>query len=53
MLFRSGLVEAKIERFDLIKSGDVEPRRCEKCEYCRQIKKLVEPVVYEIEEAKS
>ena len=49
----AGLVEAKIERFDLIKSGDVEPRRCEKCEYCRQTKKLVEPVVYEIEEAKS
>ena len=47
-----GLVEAKIERFDLIKSGDVEPRRCESCDWCKATKKLTAPVVYEIEEAK-
>ena len=47
-----GLVEAKIERFDLIKSGDVEPRRCESCNFCKATKKLTAPVVYEIEEAK-
>ena len=47
-----GLVEAKIERFDLIKSGDVEPIRCETCEWCKATKKLTVPVVYEIEEAK-
>ena len=46
-----GLVQAKIERFDLIKSGDVEPRRCEICDYCKQTKMLTEPAVYEIAEA--
>lgn len=45
------MVEAKIERFDLIKSGDVEPVRCEKCDYCKQTKVLKEPEVYEIKEA--
>lgn len=45
------LVEAKIDRFDLIKSGDVEPIRCEKCEYCRMTKVLTAPEVYEIKEA--
>lgn len=44
------LVEAKIERFDLIKHGDVEPIRCEKCDYCKQTKVLKEPRVYQIEE---
>ena len=47
-----GMVEAKIERFDLIKSGEVEPIRCETCEWCKATKKLTVPVVYEIEEAK-
>lgn len=46
-----GLVQAKIERFDLIKSGDVEPRRCEICDYCKQTKILTKPAVYEIAEA--
>ena len=45
------LVEAKIERFDLIKSGDVEPIRCEKCDWCKQTKRLTVPEVYEIREA--
>ena len=45
------LVQAKIERFDLIKSGEVEPIRCEKCEYCKTTKVLMEPEVYEIDEA--
>ena len=45
------LVEAKIERFDLIKSGDVEPIRCEKCDWCKQTKVLKAPEVYEIKEA--
>lgn len=47
-----GLVEAKIERFDLIKAGEVEPIRCESCDWCKTTKKLTAPVVYEIEEAK-
>ena len=45
------LVQAKIERFDLIKSGEVEPIRCERCEYCKSTKILMEPEVYEIDEA--
>lgn len=45
------LVQAKIERFDLIKSGEVEPRRCETCNYCKTTKVLIKPEVYEIEEA--
>lgn len=46
-----GLVEAKIDRFDLIKSGDVEPIRCEKCDYCKKTKILTTPEIYEIKEA--
>lgn len=46
------LVEAKIERFDLIKSNDVEPIRCEKCDFCKETKVLFEPEVYEMKEAK-
>lgn len=45
------LVEAKIDRFDLIKSGDVEPIRCESCDYCKMTKVLKAPEVYEIKEA--
>ena len=45
------MVEAKIERFDLIKSGDVEPVRCEKCDYCKATKVLTAPEIYEIREA--
>lgn len=44
------LVEAKIERFDLIKSGDVEPIRCERCDYCKRTKILQAPEVYEVKE---
>lgn len=45
------LVEAKIERFDLIKNGEVEPIRCEKCDFCKETKVLIEPKVYEMKEA--
>lgn len=46
------MVEAKIERFDLIKTGQVDPIRCEECDYCKLTKVLKAPEVYEIEEAK-
>lgn len=46
-----GMVEAKIERFDLIKTGEVESIRCEKCDYCKQTKVLRAPEEYEIKEA--
>lgn len=45
------MVDAKLPRFDLIKSGEVEPIRCEKCDYCKSTKVLTEPEVYEIKEA--
>jgi hypothetical protein len=45
------VVEAKIDRFDLIKQGEIEPRRCEKCDYCRSTKVLKVPEIYEIKEA--
>lgn len=44
------IVEAKIDRFDLIKTGDIEPMRCGRCEYCKQTKILTAPSVYEPEE---
>lgn len=47
-----GLVEAKIDRFDLIKTGEVEPIRCERCDFCKASKKLTAPEIYEIEEAR-
>lgn len=45
----ASLVEAFIERFDLIKSGYVEPRRCGRCDYCKRTKVLTGPVIYERE----
>ena len=47
------MVEAKIDRFDLIKNGDVVPIRCESCDYCKKTKLLANPEVYEIEEAQA
>ena len=44
------LVEAKIDRFDLVKHGDIEPMRCEKCDWCKATKRLTEPEVFEIED---
>lgn len=46
-----GLVEAKIDRFDLIKKGEVEPIRCECCDYCKSTKVLTAVEEYEIKEA--
>ena len=43
------IVEAKIDRFDLVKMGEIEPERCGKCEYCKQTKVLTEPTIYESE----
>lgn len=41
-------VAAKISRFELIKRGEVEPIRCEKCDYCKQTKIILEPETYEV-----
>ena len=43
------IVESKIDRFDLVKMGEIEPMRCEKCQYCKETKILTEPSVYEVE----
>lgn len=45
------MVEAKIERFDLIKTGLVEPIRCERCDWCKTTKVLKAPEIYEVREA--
>lgn len=45
------VVEAKIERFDLIKQGLVDPIRCGHCEYCKQTKHISKPILYDPEEA--
>ena len=43
------IVEAKIDRFDLIKMGEIEPEGCGKCEYCKSVKVLTAPAIYESE----
>lgn len=43
------LVGAFIDRYDLIKQGEVPPRRCEKCDYCKRTKRLTRPEIYERE----
>jgi hypothetical protein len=43
------VVESKIDRFDLVKHGYIEPIRCERCDYCKKSKRLTEPSVFEIE----
>ena len=45
------MVDAKIERYDMIKHGEVEPIRCERCDYCKTTKVLTSPEIYEIREA--
>lgn len=43
------VVESKIDRFDLIKTGEIEAEGCGHCEYCKSVKVLTEPIVYEVE----
>ena len=43
------VVEAKIDEFDLVKSGEIPAKRCEHCDYCKSSKILTEPMVYEVE----
>ncbi len=37
-------LKAKLPRFDAIKRGLIEPKRCEKCAYCRATKRLTKPI---------
>ena len=38
--FEYDYIETFIERIIKVKTGEIEPNRCEKCEYCRMTKKL-------------
>ena len=40
------IIEQNIERFDDIKKGLIEPKRCEKCPYCKNTKVLKEAISY-------
>lgn len=42
------IVEHRIDRFADVKAGKDKPRRCEKCAYCRQTKKLKTVAVLEV-----
>jgi len=41
------VVESKIDRFDLIKTGEIEPNRCGTCDYCKLTKKIEGPRLFE------
>ena len=41
------VVESKIDEFDLIKTGEIKPKRCERCEWCKKTKVLKAPMIYE------
>ena len=45
------VVEAKIDKFDLMKRGEIPAERCEVCDYCKSTKRLGEPEEFEIQEA--
>ena len=44
------VVESKIDRFDLVKAGEIAPTRCDTCDYCKRTKVIIAPREYEIEE---
>ena len=41
------IVESKIDRFDLVKIGEIEPKRCGTCEYCKMTKHIKGPRMFE------
>ena len=44
------VVESKIDKFDLVKQGYIDPDRCEKCDYCKRTKVITRAVEYEFGE---
>lgn len=40
-------VEAKIDRFDLVKTEEIEPKRCGSCDYCKLTKTIKGPKIFE------
>lgn len=41
------VVQHYIKRFDAIKKHEIEPKRCGKCAYCKETKKLTGPMPYD------
>lgn len=41
------VVESKIDRFDLVKTGEIEPKRCGTCDYCKLTKQIKGPRTFE------
>lgn len=41
------VVESKIDRFDLVKLGEIEPNRCGTCDYCKLTKTIKGPRTFE------
>lgn len=41
------VVESKIDRFDLVKTGEIEPKRCGSCDYCKLTKTIEGPKLFE------
>ena len=41
------VVESKIDKFDLIKTGEIEPERCGTCDYCKLTKTIKGPRMFE------
>lgn len=41
------IVENKIDEFDLVKTGEMKPRRCGSCDYCKRTKTITGPRTFE------
>lgn len=39
-------IELVIPRIMAVRNGEIEPERCEKCDYCRSTKRIVKPIHY-------
>lgn len=39
-------IQGRMERITSLKNGEVEPKRCEKCDYCRRTKKITSVIHY-------
>ncbi|MBU2701107.1 hypothetical protein Ga0466249_002218 [Sporomusaceae bacterium BoRhaA] len=37
-------VESKLPHIVAVRNGEIEPERCEECDYCRSTKKIVKPI---------
>jgi hypothetical protein len=37
-------IKFKLPHIMAVRNGEIEPERCEKCDYCRQTKKIIKPI---------